>query len=85
MMKSSRFQKQGDSPCHVGAGLSVQFFENENYVPNYKMDGPIDTGNTEFPNMRAQDSSRKTFLTESQNYQNRYQQISMKNQLCQCK
>nr|KAF6272612.1 zinc finger protein 45 [Pipistrellus kuhlii] len=65
------------SPCQVGAGLTTPISEDENYLLNHKMDGPSDTGNPEFQTLRAQGFWRKSFLTESRDYQNRYQQYPM--------
>ncbi|KAK2503202.1 hypothetical protein MC885_001729 [Smutsia gigantea] len=81
----SQFHKQGDSPCQVGTGLSIQISENENFILDHKVGGPNGTRNPEFPTFRAQDSCRRTSLIDSQNYQNGYERISMRNKLCWCK
>ncbi|OWK15579.1 ZNF226, partial [Cervus elaphus hippelaphus] len=76
MINSCQFHKQGYSPDQVGAGLSIQISEDENYMLNEKAGGPSDTGNPRFASLRAWDSWRKSSLTESQNYRNRYLEIS---------
>ncbi|KAG8515351.1 Zinc finger protein 45, partial [Galemys pyrenaicus] len=86
MMKSFQFHRQHYSTCQDEAVLSIQISKDENYLLNYKVDGLNNTGNLEFPTLRAQDDSfREISFTESHNYQKKYQQISMRTKLCQYK
>ena len=86
MINSCQFHKlTGDSPCQVGAGLSIHISGDENCILSEKMNGPSGIENPEFATLGVQNSWRKTSLTESQNYHYRHKPISMKNKLYQCK
>uniref|UniRef100_A0A9L0K0H4 Zinc finger protein 112 n=1 Tax=Equus asinus TaxID=9793 RepID=A0A9L0K0H4_EQUAS len=80
----SQVPKQGDSACQVWAEIPIQIPEDENYVLTHAEDGSTYITNQDFPSWRAQHSWRKTYLTESCNYQCRCQQISRKNNFCKC-
>ncbi|KAG8507037.1 Zinc finger protein 112, partial [Galemys pyrenaicus] len=77
----SQFQKKGDSPCQVWAGMPIQISEDENCVLTHRGN---DTRHLEFPSWRAQHSWRKMCLTESDNYHCRCQQTSLKTSACKC-
>ncbi|XP_015413888.1 PREDICTED: zinc finger protein 112 [Myotis davidii] len=80
----SKLQKQGDSPCQVWAGIPMQISEDGNYILTPGEDGSDYIKNQEFPYWRAQNSWSKMCLAEPHNYQCRCQQVSMKNNICEC-
>lgn len=59
MINSCQFHKQGHSLHQVGAGLSIQISEDENYILNEKAGDPGDTRNPRFASLRTLDSWRK--------------------------
>ncbi|XP_066127961.1 zinc finger protein 112-like [Saccopteryx bilineata] len=81
---TSKLQRQGDSPCQVGAGIPMQISEDGSYISAHIGDGFNYKKNQEFSSWSTQHSWRKMYLIGSSNYQCRCQQISMKNNFCKC-
>ncbi|KAM9631717.1 zinc finger protein 233 [Trichechus inunguis] len=82
--KRSKLLNQSNSPCQMRTGESVQVSEDENNVTKLQEEISNSIKTQEFPVRTTWDFWRKLYLRESQNYQNRCQQIDVKNKLCKC-
>uniref|UniRef100_H0WJM3 Zinc finger protein 233 n=1 Tax=Otolemur garnettii TaxID=30611 RepID=H0WJM3_OTOGA len=82
--KRSKLLKQSDPSCRESAGENTQFFEDENRIIKLRGKRSSSIKSQEIPIRTTWDFWRKMYLRESQNYQNRCQQIDVKNKLYKC-